>query len=773
VAVLRREPAQVGTIAGSVTDAKTGTALGGATIVIEGTSLGTTSGSDGHYRIRDVSPGTYTVRTRYIGYIPSSASVTVSSDQEATADFGLAKSVQKLDEVVTTGTVVPTEVKAIPTPVTVITADEIASQHVKKTDQLFRQSVPSAVAWDYSTDPEFTPMSLRGAGSLLAYNATMKVYLDGVEITDRTFAAIDPNSIERIEVIRGPQAATIYGSDALSGVMRVFSKRGGSETAPQVDAQAALGVLQSPYSNFDGGSALRQEYAGALRGGVSSMSYNLGGSYTHVGDWLPFVAQSLPSVYGGMRATQGPLSVDISGRYYVQHQETERNPLLAQTGFADFTRPLFDRERNQEQTYGAHVAYAATPSWRHDVTVGYDQLLIDIPQSHPRLTTPDDTLLSVFNQNQSKASIAYNTSLLLRLSSAVSATVAVGADHYEARNDTYFAFGTLNTTGTIVSDPNQSFQLITRGLTTNTGYFAQAQVAIQDALYVTAGLRAEKNSNFGSDLGTPLSPRIGISFVQPIADATLKVRGSYGESIRPPAVGQGDALSTATQEQLANPTLAPERQRGWDAGADWVFGTRGSLGITYYRQVALDAIQLVDVNAGAVPPVRQFQNVGRVKNRGLELEGALRLGPAQLRAQYAITNSTPEDLGPGYTGDLRIGDQVIGIPKYTGGGSVTVSPWVGTSFSAGLTYVGSWTNYDYLEEFSCFAGTGPCGTSTRDYLTTYPGFFKANASIDQELRPGVSAFLSVHNLTNKEAFEFNNLYPVTGRLTMAGVRVQH
>ncbi len=763
-----------GAIVGHVTDAKTQTALAGATVLVQGTSHSATTGSDGRYRIADVAPGTYTVRARYIGYAPGVASVTVSAGQEATADLALEKSAQQLNEVVTTGTVVPTEVKALPTPVSLITAADVELQHAQRTDQLFRQFVPSAVAPEIVTDPEATAMSVRGASSFNYGGGTMKIYLDGVELSDRSFAAIDPNSIERIEVIRGPQAATIYGSDAIGGVMQVFTKRGESGLArPQVDAQAAMGAIQSPYGPFGGGTAFHQQYTASLRGGSTTMSYNLGGGYTHLGDWLPHTAQSLPSVYGGTHFGQGPLSLDLSARYNVQHQETELDPRLAQTGLPDVSKPQFNPEVNQEQTYGLRIGYAATSWWQHNLTVGFDHFLLDIAQSQPRLTTPDDTLLHVVNFNHSKASIAYNTSVILPVGHDVSAIVTAGVDHYVFRSDEYLAFGTLNTNGTITSDPSQSFKLIIRDLTTNTGYFAQAQVGIRDALFLTGGLRAEQNSNFGDALGTPLSPRAGLSFVQQFGMASLKVRGSYGQAIHPPAIGQKDGSPGTRVVRVPNLILAPERQRGWDAGADLVFGARGSLSATYYDQVARDLIQFVYLDAAALPRLAQYQNVGRVKNTGFEFEGTLNWGPAQLRAQYAITRSRPEDLGPGYTGDLRVGEQVIFMPEHTAGASLALAPMRGTSLTAGLTYVGSFTNYDFFAEDRCFASTGPCSPTTRGYLITYPAYAKLSLSINQQIRRGLSGFVSIHNLTNNEAFEFDNETAVMGRVTMVGLHVQY
>jgi outer membrane receptor protein involved in Fe transport len=782
VIVRRRADGQppTGSVAGRVTDGKTGAVLAGATVLLEGTRHTASTGTDGRYRITEVAPGTYTVRARYIGYAPATISVTVTADQEAAADLALERSAQRLDEVVTTGTVVPTEAKALPTPVSVITAADIGAQHFARVDQAFRQSVPSALAWDESTDPEAMLLSVRGAASVDPGGGIVKIYLDGVEVSSRVFNAIDPNSIDRIEVVRGPQAATIYGSEAIGGVMQVFTKRGDVHLSrPQVELQAALGSVESPYGDFGGGTALRQEYVGSVQGNNAGMSYHVGGGYTKIGDWLPLVGQSLPSAYGGLRVDQGPLSVDLSARYYVQHQETEFDPRVMQTGLSVFKTPFYDPETNQEQTFGVRVGYSPTRWWHHNLTAGFDRTLVDIPQSQPRFTTPDDSLLSIYNANLSKTSIAYNTTVTFPIHRGVDASVTAGFDHYAFRRDTYSASGTLNTEGGITVVPGEGFQSDTRHRYTNSGYFAQAQLNFRETVFLTGGLRAEENSNFGQDLGTPVSPRAGISIVRQLGPTTVKVRGSYGEAIRPPNPGQTAAQISPTLEVLANPNLAPERQRGWDAGVDLVFGPWGSLGITYYDQVVRDAIQYVTLVPNQQTQVSQYQNVGRLKNTGFEIEGTLKLGPAQVRAQYAIAHSRPTDLGSGYSGDLHIGDQVIGFPEHTGGGSVSLSPLSGTTITAGATYVGSWTYYDNIAEYSCFGGTVACPAefldsgSTRAFLIKYPGFVKANLSINQEIGHGLSGFIAVSNLTNNDAFELTNLVVVMGRVTMVGLHVRY
>ncbi len=762
-----------GTVIGRVTDAKTQAVLTGATVVVQGTSHSATTGNDGRYRIADVAPGTYTVRARYIGYAPGAASVTVSADQEATADFTLEKSAQQLNEVVTTGTVVPTEVKALPTPVSVINERDIALQRPHSVQELFRQAVPTAVSWDYAAYPDETSLSVRGASTLNGGNGQMKVFVDGIEAANPTFAPIDPNSIDRIEVIRGPQAAAIYGSDAIGGVIQVFTKRGDPNLIrPQVDAQAAYGIIQTPYAGY--GGVLRQTYGASIRGGGADVSYNLGAGYAHTADWVqPVSAQSNPSVYGGVHLARGIMTIDVSGRYYTQNNPQIFNPELVQTGYAYLSKPLYQQNQYQNQMLGARISMAPTGWWQQTVTVGFDHRSADGTQTQPRLTNPADTLLSAFNSNGTKASIGYNSSVLGSLGSGISGSLTAGFDHYSLVATDWSTSGAVTTTGEIQTDPSQPVSA-ERNVTNNTGYFAQAQLGFHDVLFLTGGLRAEQNSNLGDSLGTPLSPRVGLSYVQQVGAATLKFRGSWGRAIRAPSPNQKSRSVQPYSVNLANPLLGPERQRGVDAGVDAIFGSHGSLSFTYYDQTAENLIQYVVVNLAAVPPTYQFQNVGVVKNTGVEAEGTLVLGVLQLKGQYGYARARIDQLAPNYGGDLRVGDQTLITPKHTAGGSVSVASHTGTTVAAGLTYVGSYNQYDAVALFRCFGGTGPCQPSFRGYIAPFPSFVKVNATVSQQITQFISGFVSVDNLTNNQAPEAGNSFlAVMGRITTVGFRLHY
>jgi outer membrane receptor protein involved in Fe transport len=755
----------VGRLTGRVSDTQTQRPIPYATVQVEGTGRGATATDSGTYKIGNVPEGTHTVSVRALGYTPIRQSVTVVAGQVTEMDFALTKSPSPLERVVVTGTVAPTEVKAIPTPITVITSDEIAQQRFTRVDQLLRQYVPGLIDPEDGSSTEETIMSVRGSTTLVGGTTTMKIYIDGVETADREFSAVDPASVDHIEILRGPEAAAIYGSDAIGGVIQVFTKHG-TNSPPELDASAAVGPVQS---QFVSRPAVQQQYQASVHGGDPTTSYNVGAGFSRTGEWTPQYELSVPSAYGSLRFANGPVTLALSGRYQEQDYPVTNDPRAVATGYILFSKPRFINAQSREETYGATLKYAPTSWWQQNLTIGVDYFFAGEASSRPQLTSPSDTLLTVAAGDERKASFAYNTSATARLTSALSGILTLGIDHAAYSDNVNFALAG-NVTGTIAT-PSDQPPFVLRSPVTNTGYFAQAQVDLNEVLFLTGGLRAENNSDFGNGIGTPLSPRAGVSFVHGLGGVTLKLRGSYGESIQPPEPGLKDAELTSFSDVLANPLLRPQRQVGGDGGFDLVFGDRASIGVTYYNQIARDLIQGVVIDANANPQVTQFQNVARVKNTGVEIEARAGVRRVTVNGQFAVTNSRVQDVGPNYTGDLLVGDQVMQVPRYTGGAALTIEVLPGTDLSAGFNYVGSQTNYDFLAEFRCFAGTGPCQATLRGYHIVYPAYAKANVSITEQITHKVSGFVTVRNLTNSNADELNNVQATRGRTTLVGVHV--
>lgn len=177
-------------------------------------------------------------------------------------------------------------------------------------------------------------------------------------------------------------------------------------------------------------------------------------------------------------------------------------------------------------------------------------------------------------------------------------------------------------------------------------------------------------------MGAPVQPRFGLSAVLPVANVTLKLRGAYGRAIRAPGIGYAEGFSGPSGAQLAHPLLRPERQRGWEGGVDLIFGTRGSLSLTGYDQNADDLITQIITSISSSFTTTLYRNVGRVRNRGLEVEGTLNLRPVQVRAQYAYGDSRIEDLGSAEGTGLTVGGRPNLSPAHTGGATLTAAPWI-------------------------------------------------------------------------------------------------
>jgi outer membrane receptor protein involved in Fe transport len=223
--------------------------------------------------------------------------------------------------------------------------------------------------------------------------------------------------------------------------------------------------------------------------------------------------------------------------------------------------------------------------------------------------------------------------------------------------------------------------------------------------------------------------------------------------------------------QLANPLLGPERQSGWDAGADVYFGTRGSLGLTYYDQTVKDLIDAVNPTASAF--TLQWQNVGRIKNSGWELEGQLAWGLVRLGGTFSIANSTVRSLSPTYSGAYQIGDRVNGVSRYSGGVSLTITPTPRTTVTGGLTHVGAWRSSDVIALFGVFFDGQPFRGSARDYWIRYPAFTKINVGVTQVLTSQLSAFARVENVGNVLAVERDNLTTPMGRVSLLGGQLHY
>jgi len=231
--------AQTGNIEGTITDAGTGRTLAGAQVFVAGTQLGGPTNESGVYRIAGVPARQVEIRVRLIGYAPASRTLVVTAGQTERADIKLQVSALQLEQVVVTGSGQQTEVKRLGNTVAVIQAPENAP--ISDLSNLLQAREPGLTAITPSgLTGEGARIRIRGNASLTQSNEPV-FFIDGVRMnaggamTSR-LDDIDPNTIERVEVLKGAAAATLYGTEASNGVVQIFTKKGSSR-APRWNVQ--------------------------------------------------------------------------------------------------------------------------------------------------------------------------------------------------------------------------------------------------------------------------------------------------------------------------------------------------------------------------------------------------------------------------------------------------------------------------------------------------------------------------------------------------------
>ncbi|MDE2754418.1 MAG: TonB-dependent receptor plug domain-containing protein, partial [Gemmatimonadota bacterium] len=254
--------AQTGTITGQVTDAASGRPLESAQVYIEGTSFGTLTNSSGNYLFVNAPVGEHTVIAELVGFRAGSQTVTVAAGATARADFGLTVTAIELDQIVVTGTGVATERKKLGNSIATVDVARLEDKPITSFSDILQGREPGVVGLPGAGDTGSSGrIRIRGSASLSQSNEPI-IYLDGVRIdrgsgggwgaaqaATRRFDDIDPNSIERIEILKGAAAATLYGTEASNGVIQIFTKRG-QQGAPRWTFQTDQTAVTSPKDRF-------------------------------------------------------------------------------------------------------------------------------------------------------------------------------------------------------------------------------------------------------------------------------------------------------------------------------------------------------------------------------------------------------------------------------------------------------------------------------------------------------------------------------------------
>ena len=235
----------------------TGQPLASVQVFLSAVNLGALTQANGRYLIQNAPAGTYTLTAERIGYRSGSVQITVSNGQTVEQDFTLVEAALRLDELIVTGTAGGTQRRALGNAVARL---DVAAERELIAGATFEEILSNRVPGVALLAPSGAAgggakIRIRGTSSL-ALSGDPLVYVDGIRVDQKeafagrfssvsTLDDIDPASIESIEIIKGPAASTLYGTEAANGVIQIITKKG-VVGAPSFDVAVGIGAIWIP-----------------------------------------------------------------------------------------------------------------------------------------------------------------------------------------------------------------------------------------------------------------------------------------------------------------------------------------------------------------------------------------------------------------------------------------------------------------------------------------------------------------------------------------------
>ena len=507
-----------------------------------------------------------------------------------------AQEVKQTEPVVVTATKVETPREQLGASVTIIGEDELKTYNYSELQEVIRQ-VPGVEIQRFGGLGRNSSIRIRGANS-----NQVQVLVDGMRVKSPALGSaelseLSLDAIDRIEVVRGPQS-TLYGADAIGGVVNIITKKGAGPVQSSVHLQAGS------YATF-------REQAN-VQGAYGGFNFNLSGSrYDTEGYLRRFKNDDAEqTAFAGRVGYDFPWKGELSvtGRY----TKLEADLPISST----FTKPtlLDPNAQQQNDTWLYNVAYKQTMfswwNWR----VRFGQWFNNVGSQNPP-PPPGDAFGVLVSQTDTKRQEA---ELINSFDLAKWNTFTVGLEHRREQGSTRAVTGFFF--------PPEDVSVFHKTLNTSS-VFGQDEVRLFDRLFVTGGARWEDNDTYGESL----TPRVSVALL--VKEIGTKLRGGWAKGFRAPTIN--DLLFPG----FGNTALKPEHSESWEAGLDQkVWQNRLRFGTTYFHNAFRDLIQSSPAPGspfGFLP-----KNVGRATTQGWE--NYVEVEPLDwllLYANYTLTRS--------------------------------------------------------------------------------------------------------------------------------------
>jgi outer membrane receptor protein involved in Fe transport len=694
---------QTGQITGQVIDASNGAPLEAAQVYVEGSNLGTLTSANGRYLLLEVPSGTHQIRVERLGYAAATQEVTVTAGGTQTVDFQVSEQAIGLDELVVTGEAGAARRREVGHSVSQMNMSDLV-EAPRDIEEMMGGRVPGAVITEASgAAGSGNQIRLRGINSVTMGNSPL-LYVDGIRVRSEAYpknvppvgysgrsgnvtasplADINPEDIDRIEVIKGSAATALYGTEASAGVIQVFTKRGSARGEPQFTVGSTMslrhmqkfGAESYEYIDSDGTvlgnsdylfmdrhwlrNALGQEFFVNASGGFANTSYFLSGTVSDVDYPLPNDSERSFALRGNLGFALAPnLTLEWNTSFTKTHitntasgdnaQGVTLNawrPTTSYTGTVPSLRETINELLNFEiDTYIDHFTtgfttrHVLSERFDHRLAVGFDRSYTEGRNYRPfGFRLQPNGVISSTRWVGEVLTLDYAGSYTQPLGGSLETTLSAGAQVVESEE--------TSVTGHAEQFPGPGDATISSGAVSlafedririiNAGFFVQSRLGFRDRLFLTLGVRVDGNSAFGEGLGLQPYPKASISYV--VSDESfwspswgvVKLRAAYGQAGRAP--GAFDAVRTwepvkisgtsaFLPQNLGNPNLGPERTAELEFGVTGSFlSNRLDVDFTFYNQTTTDALFPVRTPPSGGGWDSQLENVGKLRNRGVEL----------------------------------------------------------------------------------------------------------------------------------------------------------
>jgi vitamin B12 transporter len=500
-----------------------------------------------------------------------------------------ADEVMKIKEVVVTATKIEEAVDETTSSVRIVKNETIEEMNVELVVEVLK-NVPELNLVQNGGAGKSATVVLRGGSA----SQTM-VMIDGVKVKSTTlgefdFSGITAHDIDRIEIVKGPQS-TIYGSEAMAGVINIITKKGRGEPAVKL--------------SLEGGSYATINPSLTVSGGSEKANYRLSGSYfitngfssAKLGTENDGYENASMSGKIGLKASER-LELEFGGRYYYDSSELD----------------AFGRDDLNYVRKGHH--YLLSGKAKLYLLDNYEQVFsLSRVEDSLKFRDPDT---SYFN------------------SDIISAIDTVDWQHNFYLTDSYvLTFGAEYRIEAGENIDKSTESLIFDKKVDNSALYANSKIKLfDDALVFNAGVRYDDHETFGDEITYRVG---GIYNIRP---ALMKVKGSYGTGFRAPTLNE---LFFVGAFSSGNINLRPETSKGWELGIEKeIVKERASVSITYFDQKYSDLIVWLESPPGSwmYSPL----NVSKAEVKGLEAGAEIQVTDAvSFSSTYSYTDTKDKD----------------------------------------------------------------------------------------------------------------------------------